>query len=147
MLPCIALTLFTLTIDFLEVFSTNSDVDVCDSDESRSRPATFSIDSQDTLSPGSLPVIAELDTDGVKPRVNLEDVEEDEVYCEPGECGVGAASMGLVPMAVLSDPAIPLSSMLRKLSFQTDTGDLEVEGSKHGSRHGSKHGRESQPAW
>lgn len=131
-LPGIALLLVTCIINFIEVLSTNSDTDVCDSTDSRSRPGTFSIDSLDALSPGSLPVITELDTDGGQPgganRLNLEDPLEDEVLCEPGDGGDEAASM-----AILSDPAIPLSSMLRKLSVKTDIRDLDVDGCKHGN--------------
>lgn len=131
-LPGIALLLVTCIINFIEVLSTNSDTDVCDSTDSRSRPGTFSIDSLDALSPGSLPVITELDTDGGQPgganRLNLEDPLEDEVLCEPGDGGDEAASM-----AVLSDPAIPLTSMLRKLSVKTDIRDLDVDGCKHGN--------------
>lgn len=97
-------------------------------EESKSRPATFSIDSVDSFCPDSIPTISILKEE-TQTLVEVEE-DDDEVLFDSIGPGVSQVDGCLLPMAVLNDPALPVTSMLRKLSIQNETAEGEA-GRKH----------------
>lgn len=95
--------------------------------KSKFRQATFSIDSIDPFSPGSLPVIAGF---GGVNSTEFATVRQTALVEMEGS-GISQGDGGsLLSKAALDDPELPITSMLRKLGCQIETVEGRSEHEK-----------------
>lgn len=93
-------------------------------EEPKSRPATFSIDSVDSFCPDSIPTISVMKEE-TQTLVEVEEDNDDALFDSIGP-EVSQVDGCLLPIAVLNDPALPVTSMLRKLSIQSEATEGEA---------------------